>query len=140
MPPHADAVGRRDPEVRLRQRVLDVLLGAGLSEAVTVAFADEGLADRLRLPPDDRDRAAVRVANPMGADQALLRTLLFPGLLGSARRNLDAGRARVALFEIDRVVLPEPGAELPGQPLRVAAVIAGRDAGFEHIKGVAESL
>src|SRR5436305_335053 len=86
MPPHADAVGRRDPEVRLRQRVLDVLLGAGLSEAVTVAFADEGLADRLRLPPDDRDRAAVRVANPMGADQALLRTLLFPGLRGSARR------------------------------------------------------
>jgi phenylalanyl-tRNA synthetase beta chain len=140
MPPHADAIGRLDPEVRLHRRVVEVLLGAGLSEAVTLAFTDEGLADRLRLGPGDPDRDAVAVANPMGADQALLRTLLFPGLLGSARRNLDAGRERVALFEVGRVVLPAPGEELPDQPVRVAGVIAGRDAGYEHVRGVTETL
>ena len=42
----------------------------------------------------------------MGADQALLRTALFPGLLDAVRRNVDAGRARVELFETGRVVLP----------------------------------
>ena len=140
MPPHADAIGKRDPDVRLRNRVIDVLLGAGLSEAVTVAFTDETLADRLRLAPDHPRRDAVRVANPMGADQALLRTVLFPGLLASARRNLDAGRDRVALFEVARVVLPAPGEELPHQPVRVAGVIAGRDAGYYEMKGVAEAL
>jgi phenylalanyl-tRNA synthetase beta chain len=140
MPPHADAIGKRDPDVRLRNHVIDVLLGAGLSEAVTVAFTDETLADRLRLPPGHPRREAVRVANPMGADQALLRTVLFPGLLASARRNLDAGRDRVALFEVARVVLPAPGEELPHQPVRVAGVIAGRDAGYHEMKGVAETL
>ncbi|HWH65769.1 MAG TPA: phenylalanine--tRNA ligase subunit beta, partial [Gaiellales bacterium] len=140
MPPHADAIGKRDPDVRLRNRVIEVLLGAGLSEAVTVAFTDETLADRLRLPPDHPRRDAVRVANPMGADQALLRTVLFPGLLASARRNLDAGRDRVALFEVARVVLPAPGEELPNQPVRVAGVIAGRDAAYHEMKGVAEAL
>jgi phenylalanyl-tRNA synthetase beta chain len=140
MPPHADAIGKRDPDVRLRNRVIDVLLGAGLSEAVTVAFTDETLADRLRLAPDHPRRDAVRVANPMGADQALLRTVLFPGLLASARRNLDAGRDRVALFEVARVVLPAPGEELPHQPVRVAGVIAGRDAGYYEMKGVTEAL
>jgi phenylalanyl-tRNA synthetase beta chain len=140
MPPHADAIGKRDPDVRLRNRVIDVLLGAGLSEAVTVAFTDETLADRLRLEPDHPRRDAVRVANPMGADQALLRTVLFPGLLASARRNLDSGRDRVALFEVARVVLPAPGEELPHQPVRVAGVIAGRDAGYHEMKGVAEAL
>ena len=140
MPPHADAVGKRDADVRLRNRVIDVLLGAGLSEAVTVAFTDETLADRLRLPPGHPRRDAVRVANPMGADQALLRTVLFPGLLASARRNLDAGRDRVALFEVARVVLPAPGEELPHQPVRVSGVIAGRDAGYHEMKGVAEAL
>ena len=140
MPPHADAVGKRDPDVRLRNRVIDVLLGAGLSEAVTVAFTDETLADRLRLPPGHPRRDAVRVANPMGADQALLRTVLFPGLLASARRNLDAGRDRVALFEVARVVLPAPGEELPHQPVRVSGVIAGREAGYHQMKGVAEAL
>jgi phenylalanyl-tRNA synthetase beta chain len=140
MPPHADAIGKRDPDVRLRNRVIDVLLGAGLSEAVTVAFTDETLADRLRLAPDHPRRDAVRVANPMGADQALLRTVLFPGLLASARRNLDSGRDRVALFEVARVVLPAPGEELPHQPVRVAGVIAGRDAGYHEVKGVIEAL
>ena len=140
MPPHADAIGKRDPDVRLRNRAIEVLLGAGLSEAVTVAFTDETLADRLRLPPGHPRRDAVRVANPMGADQALLRTVLFPGLLASARRNLDAGRDRVALFEVARVVLPAPGEELPHQPVRVAGVIAGRDAGYHEMKGVAEAL
>jgi phenylalanyl-tRNA synthetase beta chain len=66
--------------------------------------------------------------------------VLFPGLLASARRNLDAGRDRVALFEVARVVLPAPGEELPHQPVRVAGVIAGRDAGYHEIKGVAEAL
>ena len=140
MPPHADAIGKRDADVGLRNRVIDVLLGAGLSEAVTVAFTDETLADRLRLPPGHPRRDAVRVANPMGADQALLRTVLFPGLLASARRNLDAGRDRVALFEVARVVLPAPGEELPHQPVRVSGVIAGRDAGYHEMKGVAEAL
>ena len=75
----------------------------------------------------------------MGADQALLRTTLFPGLLDAARRNLDAGRPRVELFETGRVVLPSSG-ELPFQPVRVAALLAGAGAGFARIKGVAEAL
>jgi len=107
---------------------------------VTVAFTDEGLADRLRLDDTDPARAAVRVANPMGAEQALLRTLLFPGLLESARRNLDAGRARVGLFQLGRVVLPAPGEELPDQPVRLAGLIAGADTGFFDMKGVVELL
>ena len=88
--------------------MIDALLGCGLSEAATTAFADEALPERLLLPAGDPRADAVRVANPMGADQARLRTLLFPGLLDAAARNLDAGRSRVGLFEVARVVLPRP--------------------------------
>jgi phenylalanyl-tRNA synthetase beta chain len=139
MPPHADAIGRLSEDVRLRRRVIDVLLGCGLSESATLAFTDEGLADRLRLGADDARREQLRVANPMGADQALLRSQLFPGLLDSVRRNLDAGQTRIALFETGRVFLPG-GGELPEQPVRVAGVLAGADADFFHMKGVTEAL
>jgi phenylalanyl-tRNA synthetase beta chain len=139
MPPHADAIGRLAPDLRFRRRVIDVLLGCGLSEAATTAFADESLPDRLLLPPDDPRRDAIRVANPMGADQALLRTLLFPGLVTAAARNLDAGRSRVALFETARVVLPS-GGEIPDQPVRVAGLLAGDDAEVLDMKGVVEAL
>ena len=37
-------------------------------------------------------------------------------------------------------MLPAPGEELPHQPVRVAGVIAGRDAGYHEMKGVAEAL
>jgi phenylalanyl-tRNA synthetase beta chain len=139
MPPHADAIGRVSPEVRLRRDAIDVLLGCGLSESATLAFTDAGLSDRLRLAPGDARRAQLRVANPMGADQALLRSLLFPGLLDSVRRNLDAGQTRIALFETGRVFVPG-GGELPDQPVRVAGVLAGEAAGFGHMKGVVEAL
>src|SRR6185503_890935 len=105
MPPHADAIGRVSEDVRLRRRVIDVLLGCGLSESATLAFTDEGLADRLRLGADDARREQLRVANPMGGDQALLRSRLFLLLLDSVRRNIDAGQTRIALFETGRVFL-----------------------------------
>ncbi len=89
-------------------------------------FTDEGLADRLRLAAGDPRRDQVRVTNPMGGDQALLRSLLFPGLLDAARRNLDLGEARVALFETGRVMLPLGRSELPDQPVRDGGSAGGR--------------
>jgi phenylalanyl-tRNA synthetase beta chain len=77
--------------------------------------------------------------NPMSADWAAMRTLVFPGLLHSARRNLAMSAPRVALFEIGHVFLRGAG-ELPDQPARVAGVLAGEGAGFFEVKGVVEAL
>jgi phenylalanyl-tRNA synthetase beta chain len=139
MPPHAEAIGRLSPDLRLRRRVIDVLLGTGLSEAATTAFAGEDLPDWLLLPPDDPRRAAERIANPMSADQALLRTLLFPGLVTAAARNLDAGRSRIGLFEVARVVLRSDG-EIPDQPVRAAGLLAGERSEVLDLKGIVEAL
>jgi phenylalanyl-tRNA synthetase beta chain len=75
----------------------------------------------------------------MSAEWAAMRTLVFPGLLHSARRNLAMSAPRVALFEIGHVFL-ESGRTLPDQPARVAGVIAGEDGGFFDAKGVIETL
>ncbi|MGN6378812.1 MAG: phenylalanine--tRNA ligase subunit beta [Gaiellales bacterium] len=139
MPPHADAVGTLGDDERFRRHLVDVLRGAGLSESVTLGFWEPDVADRLRLEPGDPRRAAVPVRNPMTADQALLRTMVFPGLLHSVHRNLSAGAESVALFEVAQVSLASDG-ELPDQPRRVAGVLAGRGAGYLELKGVAEAL
>src|SRR6476646_2177246 len=68
-----------------------------------------------------------------------MRTLVFPGLLHSARHNLAMGVPGVAMFEVGHVFLR--GTEkLPDQPARVAGVLAGEGAGFFEAKGVVESL
>jgi phenylalanyl-tRNA synthetase beta chain len=139
MPPHAQAVGSLGEHEPFNRQLVEVLRGAGLSESVTLGFWDAEMPDRLRLAADDPRRSAVPVRNPMTADQAFLRSLVFPGLLAAVARNLAAGADSVALFEVAQVALAGDG-ELPDQPRRVAGVLAGDGAGFFELKGVVETL
>jgi len=117
--------GRLSKEQRLRRVVEDVLVGCGFSEAYNWS-----------LVPDDDDPDAIRLPEPLSADQAVLRTTLRRGLIESAQRNVDAGAADVALFEIARVYLPR-GGKLPEEPWRVGGIASG---GFARVKGVVETL
>ncbi|MGZ4399125.1 MAG: phenylalanine--tRNA ligase subunit beta, partial [Gaiellaceae bacterium] len=117
--------GRLSREQRLRRQIEDVLVGLGLSEAYTFSLVEE-----------DADPRALRLPEPLSAEHAVLRTSLLRGLVASAQRNLDAGNAGIALFEIARVYLASDQ-ELPEEPVRVGAVLEG---GFSRAKGVVEAL
>jgi phenylalanyl-tRNA synthetase beta chain len=110
---------------RLRRVVEDVLVGVGLSEAYTPSLvADDPAPDAIRLP------------EPLSADQAVLRTTLLRGLVESARRNVDAGNEQIALFEIARVYLPT-GELKPDEQWQVGGITEG---GFLRAKGALETL
>jgi phenylalanyl-tRNA synthetase beta chain len=118
--------GRLTKEQRSRRLVEDVLVGAGFSEAYTWS-----------LVGDDPDPHAIRLPNPMLADQAVLRTTLLHGLVEAARVALDAQHGgRVALFEIARVYLPT-GEQLPDERWRVGGIV---EDGFAAAKGAVETL
>ena len=103
--------------------LVDVLCGAGLSSRSRWRSGTTSMPDRLRLAPDIRV-GAVRVVNPMSAEQTHLRTLVFPGLLTSLARNLSVGADAVALFEVAQVVLPADAAD-PRSAQRIAGVMTG---------------
>ena len=65
--------------------------GRGLYEIVGWSFTEPGLADRLRLAPDDPRRRFVVLENPMSEDHSVLRTTLL-GV--AARRRAPQRRAR----------------------------------------------
>ncbi|HWQ22535.1 MAG TPA: phenylalanine--tRNA ligase subunit beta [Gaiellaceae bacterium] len=117
--------GRLTKEQRLRRLVEEVLVGAGLSEAYTWS-----------LVPSDPHPEAIRLPDPMTADQAVLRTTLAHGLVEAARTGLAAGAERIALFEIARVYLPS-GERLPDERWRVGGILQG---GYAAAKGVLETL
>jgi phenylalanyl-tRNA synthetase beta chain len=125
LPVRTAMFGRLTPEQRLRRTVEDALAGAGFDEAYTWSLAaDDPRPDALRLP------------EPLSAEHAVLRTSLLPGLVDAARRNLDAGNERIALFEIARVYLPSAEA-LPDERRHVGAIAEG---GFARAKGAVETL
>jgi phenylalanyl-tRNA synthetase beta chain len=120
--PRRDAMfGRLTPEQRLRRQVEDVLVGTGYAEVYTPSFVADG---DLRLP------------EPLSAEAAALRTVLYASLLDPARRNADAGSEDVALFEVARVYR-DVGADLPQERWHVAGIA---DGGFAEVKWAVEQI
>lgn len=105
------------------RRLRLILSGLGLSEVWTSSFMAEDVPDRLEVDEEHPARRVVRVANPMSEAEAVLRTTIMPGLLGSAAYNLARGARGLAFYEIAHVYEPGPG-EGKDQPVREPLVLA----------------
>jgi phenylalanyl-tRNA synthetase beta chain len=113
LPRRREAVGLLTREQQVRRAIADSLAGAGLDEVVAYSFIGREALAKLGLAPGDRRVAPVALINPMSAEQAVMRTLLLPGLLGVVAANLDRQADRVSVFELGRVYLPSARGAVP---------------------------
>jgi phenylalanyl-tRNA synthetase beta chain len=146
--PRAAAGKGLTPRQRLRRALGRHLASRGYVEVISNPFAPAADAGLLGLPPGDPRRSVPQIANPIKEDEPLMRGTLLPGLLRVLIRNTGRGFADVALFELGKVFLTQPGgpgeapilavdhgptvaeaatldAALPGQPLHLGVVLAG---------------
>ena len=121
LPRREEMFGRLTREQRLRRQAEDVLVGAGYAEVYTPTFVADG---DLQLP------------EPLSAEAAALRSVLYASLVDPARQNGDAGEEDVALFEVARVYR-EVGAELPEERWHVAGIA---DGGFAEARWAVEQI
>ena len=123
--PQSPHFGYLTARQRDRRHLRDVLAGAGASEAWTSTFRSVSDLERAGLDPDD----AVRVSNPLVAEEPLLRTSLLPGMLGALALNESHRNVDVGLFELGHTFRrPVEGARLPDEREALAVALAGRDA------------
>jgi phenylalanyl-tRNA synthetase beta chain len=103
-----------------RERVArQALAGLGLTEVLNYAFVPEA------VPGRPSGEAPPRLANPLSAEQAVLRTsLVVPGLLSALRANARQGRHDARLFEVGRVFQAEAGGDVR-EERRLALVLCG---------------
>ncbi len=135
-----------------KERVRDILMGAGLQDSISYALigpelnrkllASQGepifnvlgpISDRapidISLPVILDPEALVRLENPLTPAADRLRSTLLGSMLNALAGNLRTV-GRVALFEIGKVYWPQPGELLPAEPEHVAIALAGpREAG-----------
>jgi phenylalanyl-tRNA synthetase beta chain len=116
-----DQVGALTPSQRERRLVADVLVGAGLAEAVTLPLVAPADLERAGAPLD----RLVEAANPLRAEESVLRTRILPGLLRAVARNTTRGLVDVALFEVGRVFLAPASGLLPDEPTHIAVALTG---------------
>ncbi len=127
-PPLAPAVMRSRPESRRSVHWLrNALAGCDYHEVVNFSFVDAKWEAELAGNADP-----IRVANPIAAHLAVMRTTLIGGLLANVRYNLNRKLERIRVFEIGRVFqrdasVPEGPLSVAGigQPVRVAALAYG---------------
>lgn len=146
-----DRVGSTLPPIRqpgglpemyaFRQRLRDSLMRAGLREVWLFPFSSD--AD-LELTGDTD---AIRITNPLQADDRWLRTRLTPGLLKTIRRNAYRQVRGTALFEIGTVFrsVGDQPQERPKAAIALTGTVESawngrREFDFFDAKGAVEAL
>ena len=125
---------------RFRGRLVD----RGYHEAVTYSFVDAALQARIAPTLD-----SVTLTNPIASDMGVMRTSLWPGLIGAAIYNVNRQQFRVRLFETGLVFIVD-GHRIH-QPKMIGAIAAGpvvpeqwdhppRVVDFYDVKGDVEDL
>ena len=135
LPPARGVGGGDAPMGRLTAQLRTLLVGFGLSEALTHSLAAPSAFDG----PNLADRR-VTIRQALSAELSGLRQSLLPNLLDALARNARQRQADIRLFEVGKVF--ELGEKL-GQyrePRRVAAVLTGPNIDFFTAKGLVEAL
>ncbi|MGH7465700.1 MAG: phenylalanine--tRNA ligase beta subunit-related protein, partial [Longimicrobiales bacterium] len=96
----------------LEDRMRSLLVGRGLLEAHTAAFA----------PAADGD---VELMLPLAATESRLRRSLVPGLLRRVESNFARGARSIRLFEIGTTFAPGPSGMVPVEATRLAIACTG---------------
>jgi phenylalanyl-tRNA synthetase beta chain len=144
--PPCKTIGTPSPVYALESTVRNSMVRQGYSEGVNLSFATE--SDYKEFPPLEPGRATIN--NPLTEDTQFMRTTLAPGLLRSAKRNLNYGMRLIRLFEIGKVYRPGPdGIPIERNALGILGtggftdqnwLMPSADYGFFHLKGVLELL
>jgi phenylalanyl-tRNA synthetase beta chain len=122
--PNSTMHGRLSPVQQRRRMLRDVLLGAGASEAITDSFLRQADLAGAHLADD-----AIRITNPLVADEDILRPSMRPGLLRAVAFNESHRRPGVSLFEIGHVYPPgQRTDDLPPEFDGLAVALAGQEA------------
>ena len=124
---------------RIENAARDTAEFFGFSQAMTYSFESPKVFDKLLLPADAPERQVITIANPLGEDFSIMRTLPLNGLLTSLATNYNRRNKNVALYEIANIYLPKslPITELPDERTQLVLGFYG-DGDFFTMKGFVE--
>lgn len=120
-------------------RVKDEMAAQGAYEMYNFNFIGPSTLDALLLSADSEQRQAVRILNPFGEDQSLMRTTLVPGMLRTLSTNLNRRTGHGRFFEIGNVHF-DNNPDLPEERKMLGLAFTGAEEDFYTLKGVLENL
>lgn len=131
--------GGKTPVQKLEDAVRTELTESGLYEIVTYSFIDPKENALVNIPADDARCNMVKITNPLGEENSVMRTDLTSSMMKVLRTNYNRRNPEAALFEIGRIFNPVDGEALPCETQSLAIGMYG-EYDFYSLKGVVEQL
>ena len=108
-----------------RRLIRTTMMGLGLDEAMPVPFLAPGELENAGLESD-----GIKVANPLVAEESVMRSSLRPGLLKTLAYNESHRLTGLRLFELGHIYRqPEKPQPLPDEREQLVSVLAGGETG-----------
>lgn len=140
--PNGEATaGKHTFEQRIAEKTREVAEFCGFSQCMCYSFESPKVFDKLLIPEESPLRRTVTIANPLGEDFSIMRTLPLNGMLTSLATNYNRRNKDVRLYEMGNVYYPKqvPLTELPEERMMLTFGMYG-EGDFFTMKGVIEEL
>lgn len=119
--------------------VKDTLAALGAYEMYNYNFMSPAHMDKLFIEDNSEMRQAVRILNPFGEEQSLMRTTLIPGMLNTLALNIKRKTGHGRFFEVGNVHF-DNNPDLPEERKLLGIAFMGENEDFYTLKGVLEQL
>ena len=141
LPTGEATTGKLPFKLRIEQKARDIAEYCGFSQGMCYSFESPKVFDKLLLAADDPARQAITIANPLGEDFSIMRTVSLNGMLISLATNYNRRNKDVRLYELGNIYLPKslPLTELPEERMQFTLGMYG-DCDFFDMKGVVEEF
>lgn len=132
-------VGGKSKKQHLEDVIRDSLTAVGLYEVTTYSFIDPKENDMILMPQEDDRRNMVRISNPLGEENSVMRTDMLSSVLKVLKTNFSRRNAEAGIFEIGSVYIPKAEQVLPDENQIIAVGMYG-GCDFYDIKGKVENM
>ena len=141
LPSGEATTGKLPFKLRIEQKARDIAEYCGFSQGMCYSFESPKVFDKLLLDADDPTRRAISIANPLGEDFSVMRTVSLNGMLTSLATNYNRRNKDVRLYELGNIYVPKalPLTELPDERMQFTLGMYG-DGDFFTMKGVIEEF
>ncbi len=141
LPTGEATTGKLPFKLRIEQMARDIAEYCGFSQGMCYSFESPKMFDKLLLDQDDVLRKTVTIANPLGEDFSVMRTISLNGMLTSLATNYNRRNKDVKLYELGNIYLPKevPVTELPDERMQFTLGFYG-EGDFYSMKGVIEEF
>lgn len=137
--PRSNTEFKKTRKQQLRDLTKDTLVAMGVSEVQTYSFVSPKSIENVGIPKDSNKANVIRLINPLGEENSVMRTSLTPNMLEVLGRNYSRNNLKVRAFELGNTFLSVKGGGSDESDSLVVSCY-GENESFFTLKGIIEEL